>query len=441
MINTMVQNQIPQGYSSPASGMRIKTLAITLGLLACAAAISLFGYRLHSRRALAERVRHAFATGQHTLARLELQHWLTAEPLSAEAHYYQAWQALIDDQPATAINAIQEAKRLGFDTSLVECLAAIYQARAKRYTIAEPVLQQAFLNHTQPQALVARELARIYLSTYRLDLAAAAIERWRQLDPDNPQPYLWRNEIASRSDSEPSVLIQNYLAALERNPDLDDARLGLADELRKDRRFDEAELEYQTYLKRQPGQPKALIGLGQIAFQQGNLTAALNYYEQALAADPRQPDALRELALADLRMGRFEQARRRFQTLVEIDPFDYEIRYSYAQTLRRLGDEQGFRIHNAAAARLRKENDEITQLRHDLMQHPDDLAKRCAVARWMIQHGHESEGLKWTNEILRVNPNHGPTHALLAEYHASKGNAGLANYHRVLADASQAHHQ
>src|SRR5207253_8513479 len=102
----------------------------------------------------------------------------------------------------------------------------------------------------EPRVEVAQELARVYLSTYQIDRAVAPLERWRELAPDDARPYLWRNEIESRKDTESSVLIQNYLEALKRDPNLDKARLGLAERLRKDHRLEEARREYATYLSR-----------------------------------------------------------------------------------------------------------------------------------------------------------------------------------------------
>ncbi len=137
--------------------------------------------------------------------------------------------------------------------------------------------------------MVAKELARIYLSTYRLDQAARAIERWRGLAPEDPQPYLWKNEILSRTDVEPAIPIQNYRAALERDPTLDKARLGLAQQLSKARRFEDADQEYLAYLQRIPDDALALLGLGRNAFQQGAIDSARRYFESALRANPPSP--------------------------------------------------------------------------------------------------------------------------------------------------------
>ncbi len=51
----------------------------------------------------------------------------------------------------------------------------------------------------------------------------------------------------------------------------------------------------------------------------------------------------------------------------------------------------------------------------------------------MLEHGHVNEGLKWTTEILRSDPHHAQTHRVLADYYQKRGDAGLANYHRLMA--------
>ncbi len=213
--------------------------------------------------------------------------------------------ALIDDKGDEAAAAIAQAGKLGFDPDRLIPLTGIHQARAGKINEAEPMLREAFDRKQEPSIEVAKELARIYLSSYRLPQAAVAIERWRTLDPRNPKPYMWSNEVGSRSDVEPSILIRNYQAALERDPNLDKARLGLAEQLSKERRFDEAEQEYLEYLRRNPKDASALVGLGRNAFQDGDLDGATKCFEEALKIDPRQPEALKELAQTDLRLGHF----------------------------------------------------------------------------------------------------------------------------------------
>ena len=417
----------------PRSHRALTAVAVLVGV----SMVGYVAYRQYRAFHLAGTVRAFTHSGQLEQARKALRLWLEIKPQSAEAHYYKARLALSANQPAEALLAIEQAARLGFDRSWLACLTAIIQARSKRLAEAEPVLLQAYLNELEPRADVAQELAHIYLSTYRLSQAAGPIERWRSLAPHDPRPYLWLNEIESRSDAPPETLIQNYRAALERDPTLGSARLGLAEQLNKDSRFAEAEQEYRQHLKRTPNDAVALVGLGRNSLRQGDVDAAIEHFEAALTANPRQPDALKELAQIDLRLGRHRKACERLETLTQIEPFDSTIRYSFAQALRVAGDEVRSRSEAAKAEQFRKDDEHLTKLRNDLLNQPGNADARFEVAKWMLDHGHDAEGLEWTQEILRADPRHVPTHGLLADYHQKQGSTGLANYHRLMMSSTK----
>ncbi len=86
--------------------------------------------------------------------------------------------------------------------------------------------------------------------------------------------------------------------------------------------------------------------------------------------------------------------------MIEIDPFDQEVRYTYAQALKLAGDVERSNVELAAAARLRHDHEEIVRIRAGLVQDPQNVGVRFQVTKWMFDHGHEDEGLKWTQEIL-----------------------------------------
>jgi tetratricopeptide (TPR) repeat protein len=429
------QRSVSVAVTVPTRRVRTWVAAlVVLGGMTAAAYSAIAQYRVSQ---LAGTVRKTFAARHYDQAREPLERWLAERPHSAEANYYRGWLALAFDQPRIAIEAIVQAKKFGFDPDRIACLVAICQSRASRMNEAEPILERAFRQEREPRLEVAKEMAKIYLTSYRLVQASEAVERSQLLAPEDPQPYLWKNEIATRGSAEPALLIQNYRAALERDPSLDKARLALAEQLSKDRRFDEAEQEYRTYLERNPKDAAALVGFGRNFFQRGDLDSPTEYFEAALKVDPRQPDALKELGQIDLRLGRFQKACDRLELLTEIQPYEYDVRYSWAQALELAGDHSRSQIEAAHAARLRKEQDQILELRTSLRAHPGNPAIRFEVAKWMIENGHLQEGLNWTSEILRVEPRHGPTHRLLADYYQKQGNPGQANYHRLMATSEQ----
>jgi predicted Zn-dependent protease len=385
---------------------------------------------------LTRTVRELTSAGNLDQAGQALHLWLEVRPRSAEAYYYKARLALAANQPVEAVAAIDRSFQLGFDRGPLSCLRAIIQARTNQFTEAEPVLAQAYQQELEPRVDVAQELARVYLSTYRLDRAEAPIERWRRLAPDDARPYLWRNEIESRSNPDPDVLVQNYRAALERDPNLDTARLGLAEQLTKDGKLEEADREFNEYLKRKPADPAAMVGLGRNALKRGETQVAIEHFEDALKDSPHHPGALKELAQIDLNQRRYQAACERLQVLTQIEPYDPEVRYSYAQALTLKGDEAMARVERDAAARLRQENERILELRRKVLENPGDLLSRHEVAKWMLEHGQAEECLRWAREILRANSQYAPTHELLADYYQKQGDPGLANYHRMMATSS-----
>ena len=155
------------------------------------------------------------------------------------------------------------------------------------------------------------------------------------------------------------------------------------------------------------------------------------------AVNPREPEALKELAQIDLRRGDFPSACKRLRSAIEIDPYDPDTHYNYAQALRLVGDHQQSKAEAELSARLRKEHQRMSDIRANLLKNPNDQQLRLEAARWLLEHGHDDEGLDWTKQILGAQPTHGPTHRLLADYYQRKGNIGLANYHRSLTDSGQ----
>ena len=413
------------------------TVVVALGGVAAAllVVLALF-YYVHDRRqalATARSVREALTAHRFDLARARIDRWAESRSGDVEPDYFRAELEVALDHPGKALDAIRKAHQRGYPEEPLEVLSAVLQARAGQFEAAELVLRRALGSSSGPKPEVAEGLARVYLGTFRLAEASRALDHWMLVAPDDARPYLWRNQVDERIGSDPVVLIRNFRAALQRNPSLDQARIGLAERLRKLHRVDEAAAEYAALLTRNPKSLEGLVGAGQTALMKGDLSASIRDFNDALAIDPKNPSALRELAMIDLRNGRFDRARDRLKAAVDVAPDDVEVRYQYAQALKSAGDHARAAEETAAAARLRKEQQNIDEIRKALVQRPADAGLRYEAAKWLIEHGHEKEGLEWTELILRQSPHHPGTCRLLADYHAKKGNVGLANYYRLAA--------
>ena len=379
----------------------------------------------------ARAARAAVAAGRLDDAERPLERWVQARPRAAEAWFLKAQDASNRGQPQEALRFLARARSLGYPEEPTGRLRGILLARTGRVAEAEPLLRRTLAASTRPEPEVARELARIYLESYRLEAVPPVLERWMRDAPNDPTPYLWQVEVDQRAVAEPQVIIARYRAALERDPNLDRARLGLADALLSAHRNDEAAAEYAAYLERHPDDPEALLGAGINAAEQGDDAAATAYLQKAAALAPKDARPLSELASLAVRRNDPEQALALLDQAIRLQPRDFELHYRRSVLLDHLGRPEDAKRERELTEQLRSAQGRIKELRDRLALSPNDPQLRYEVATWLIENGHEEEGLQWAERTVRDRPDHAPTNRLLAEYYARRGQTGLANYYRL----------
>jgi Flp pilus assembly protein TadD len=383
----------------------------------------------------AQAARVALASGRAMTAREPLRRWLRARPSSAEAHAMMAEVALADGDLGEVTRLLNEARSLGYPAAKLERLHAISLARIGRFAEAEPILTRLRDAGGKPDPAVDEALARIYLKSYRLAQAQAVIRRWIRDAPADGRPYVWLTEIDRRIEVDnPGSWEQHYREALRRDPDLDVARLGLAETLRQLHRAEEADREYKRYLGRHPDDPAALAGAGRNALELGDASSAAELLDRALALAPADPMALKGRSDVDIRRRDLASAGRRLDQVLQANPFDQEALHSRAGVRALLGNRAGAQADRTAFEQLKRDQAELLKLRGRVLGEPNNIDLRSNVAAWMFAHGRDQEGLGWALAALTANPNHAPTCRLLADYHARRpGEAGLANFYRLKA--------
>ena len=99
--------------------------------------------------------------------------------------------------------------------------------------------------------------------TYRLRQAEQVIRQWMRDAPRDARPYLWLTEYDRRMEVDNLEGARDPLpCGAERDKNLDAARLGLAETLRKAQRNADAVHEYEIYLARHESDPAALSAPG-----------------------------------------------------------------------------------------------------------------------------------------------------------------------------------
>jgi predicted Zn-dependent protease len=365
-----------------------------------------------------------------------MEGWLSRRPGSAEAYYWKARLGLALHRPEGCIAALQQAELLGYDRGRLDELKAISRALAGQAAQAEPLLREAFNRRTEADPLLDEVLAQIYLETYDLIRAEAALARWMVEAPGHARPHLWRAEIDSRRGN-PELVIEDYRQALKRDPGLASARLGLAEELRKAHQCDAAVEVIAPYLREHPDDPAGYLTAGRIDLEQGRSASARQRFQQALALDARNVPALREMAELSLREGDNDTALGLLDRAVTLDPFEISTRHSRSIVLARLGKTEEARTEQARASQLRAEQDALLAAQARLVTSPRDLESRLHVTRWMLSHGKASEAVRWAETILRDQPGQPDACRLLARHYEANAQLGLANFYRAQSGSAE----
>lgn len=408
-------------------------------LVASASAAAAWSWRaLQADQAAARKARKAVAEGRYDAASAALAEWLAAAPDDPEAHLIEGRILIARGAVVEAVEALKKAVALGGPDEGAVLLRALIAAKTGRGAEAAPPLHRAFAEARAPDRQVDEALAKIYLETFDLGRATAVLERWADDFPDDPKPYLWRAEAHARDGGDPGFVLRDYQEALDRDPKLGRARLGLADALRQAHRATEAAAAYDAYLAAEPDDALAHFGAGRNLLDLGDEVTAIAHLTRASELDPTNAEPLKALADVAQRRGDWSGALNLLDRATALSPADIPSRYSRSVVLGRLGRTKEARAEQAATARLREDLKSLNAARSRLVADPRDRDSQLAVARWMFDHAHADEGARWAERILVERPGDPDASRLLADYHQRRGETGLANFHRLHAAAEAA---
>ncbi|WP_165220257.1 tetratricopeptide repeat protein [Aquisphaera insulae] len=382
--------------------------------------------------------RAAIDQGRPVDALAHLDAWIRSRPDSAEAQFLKARAEFSLGHLPEAMQCLDRAEQLGHDARPLYRLRALVFTQAGLFIRAEPILLNLLNEATEPDPPLLEALARVYLETYRLEMAGKVIQKWIADSPRDPKPFLWQTEIDARlEEHNPQVEEQHFREALDRDPGLDRARLGLARALAKNRRDDEAIREFDIYIAANPDDPRGLLGLGELRLKRGELDAASSLIDRALELEPASHDATRQRASLDILRGDTSAALVHLTAAIESDPLDLDSLYQRMLIYGRLDRKQEAQADKDRVDKLRADQLEVVQLRDRMMTEPDRLEHRLKLASWMLEHGRDDQAIRWLRNILASQPRNPEANRLLADYHERRGESGLANHYRLLGETAR----
>jgi predicted Zn-dependent protease len=353
-----------------------------------------------------------------------LQIW----PLDAQTQLFAARYARRANRIADAtlhLRACQDLEGVTRENSLEGSLLRAQQGGLNE---VESALHARVMKHDPDSVMILEALAKGYILVYRLNDAMIALGQLLELDPDHGQALFMRSRILNAAERT-MLAIADLRRAVELYPDNDAWRQELA-ELYLEHHFPNEALPLLQELRTRSNNPELLLDLARALRKSGEPEEAHRVLAELLAAHPEHPDGIAEKGQLEKEAGHIESAETLLREAFHLDPTSFHNGWSLYECLGALGKQ-------VEAAQLRehllKRKAALTRIHRIALE----LAKvgrspelRYEAGTLCLQFSLDEEGLRWLLSALHDDPNHRPTHQMLAEYYERHQQTDLAEQHR-----------
>lgn len=246
--------------------------------------------------------------------------------------------------------------------------------------------------------------------------ALSLLSAWKLDFPNDARPHAWIGQIyAELKDNENAEL--SFRKALALDSKNASAAIGLGNLLLDLKRPDEAKDFFLLAIHDRKHGINATVGYANSLMASGNSEKAYSVLTDAIASHSKDHQLLTSLSTLMVERGDYQGAEALLKPMVEAGSLRRELRYAYALALRGLGRAEEAKTHFDYASTSAAEIAKANQLIPEVANQSEDPELRFKIGSIHLQYGNTEDGLMWLGSVLELNPNHGPTHAALAEHY------------------------
>jgi predicted Zn-dependent protease len=364
-------------------------------------------------------------------ARHHLDQYLKVWPRDSAAHLLAAQAARRDLALDAAGEHLDEAQRLrGGLTDDIVLERMMLRAQRGEVDATAGFLRAKANENTPDRPVILEAVAFGYVSQQRLQEANFMLQMLLEVQPNNPRGLMmqgWVKEMLNLPDES----IESYTRLLALNPADDQARLLLANAYLTAHLPEKAIDLYEQLYGRMPNVPGVQVRYAECLAEMGQNQRAEQLLDDVLARHPKLAGALRLRGRLAMEAGQPAEAEQRLRQAIALEPWDHAAHYQLYKVLNQAGREADARV---VQVRLKEIEADMSRLNdiiaHQLGQRPADPALNFESGVILVRSGQPGKGLEFLYRALRADPEHSPTHAVLAEYFEGAGDTQRAAFHR-----------
>lgn len=377
--------------------------------------------------------RQALQRRDFIAAHTDLERYLKARPDNAEAHLLLARLDRRGNHPVEAVTHLDACQRLGGPKEAIQLERALLAIQNGDF---DPRLEQICRRHLKPggpdEYVILEALSQGYTKIYHLPEAMLCLNRMLELQPDSGYALrrrAWIFAVLRQHEQAES----DYRRALEVDADDTIARLGLARILLEARRDGAAALEQFERLWAVRKESASAVGLAGSLCLVGRTDEACRLLDDWLRDHADDSAALAERGKLALEERRLEYAETLLRRAIAGAPADPLANHALYQCLIQQDKRAEAEQCQARFQQTKRDIADLDKLTRHLKEEPDDPDRRCQVAEIFLRQNQKAEAERWLLATLQMHPDHGPSHAALADYYQRIGRTEDAEAHRRLA--------
>ena len=405
---------------------RFAVLAVAVGLLA----IAIWQKRVwDAAQNHLDAGRAALRNDDPVEARRRFDLHLEIRPESNEGTFFAAKAARRSGDLNAAKAYLKRAESAGRATGDIELERALILAQSGYFPEAEPTLVLHVRDGGDEAAEILSLLVPAYMGQFRIVEADGLSAKWVDLRPSSPQAWALRADILERVQKKEDALVARrqlvLLAPDDRAERFHLARLIL--ETRQPPGEAAGHLEWLVALE--PENRAVQVELAACREAQGRPDDAAEILDRVIAGPAPNAKAFHLRGRVELNRGRAAGAVAFLRRGIDLDPSDVELLYSHFLAVQQTGtpDEirEAERRWKSCDADLRR----VGVLARIADATPRDPEPRREMGELFLRNGRTVEGLRWLESALRLDPQHAPTHKVLAAHYEKTGDVELARRH------------